>query len=221
MLPIFEKIFEKIIYSRLYNFLSHNGMISDSQFGFRKNHSTTHAIHHSLNIIRENISDKKHILGIFIDLSKAFDTLDHKILLKKLDNCGIRGIANDLLKSYLSQRQQFTHFNGENSDKENILFGVPQGSVLGPLLFLIYIINDITNSIQDENNKLVFYTDDTKIFITGYNKRSLIEKGNEILFKVNDFMKSNRLHINLDNCCFMHFDPRAKTSEADHPTSDF
>ena len=107
-LSIFGNIFEKIIYRHLYKFLTQKGMISDSQFGFCKNHFTGHAIHHSVNIIKKGQQSKKHILGIFIDLSKAFDTLDHELLLRKLENCGIRGISNDLLRSNLSNRKQFT-----------------------------------------------------------------------------------------------------------------
>ena len=203
-LLILGKIFEKIIYSRLYKFLTQEGMISDSQFGFRKNRST-------------GLQSKKHVLGIFIDLSKAFDTLDHELLLRKLDNCGIRGISNDLLRSYLSNRKQFTYVLGEKSAIEHVLFGVPQGSVLGPLSFLLYI-NDIINCFTDNNINLVLYADDTNIFITGDSRQNLIEKANNVLIKVNKFMKSNLLHINLGKCCFMHFNPRTKcntTNEED------
>ena len=89
-------------------------MISDFQFGFRKNRSTGHAIHRSFNMIKKGLQSNKHILGIFIDLSNAFDTLDHELLLIKLENCGIRGISNDLLRSYLSNKKQFTYVLGQN-----------------------------------------------------------------------------------------------------------
>ena len=219
-LPIFGKIFEKLIYSRLYGFLDSKGIISDSQFGFRKGHSTANAIQYSSNIINNSIKNKKHILGIFIDLSKAFDTLDHTILLQKLENYGIRGIANELLKSYLTNRQQYTSILNETSSTEPIKYGVPQGSVLGPLLFLLYI-NDIINCITaDENIKLVLYADDTNIFIMGDNRTDLIRKGNNFIEKVNDFMKSNLLHINLEKCCFMHFNPTKDNENQEHVSDD-
>ena len=203
-LPVFGKIFEKIIYKRLYKFFSSNDVISDAQFGFRKNHSTGHAIHYSVNIVKEALSNKKNVLGIFIDLSKAFDTLNHNILLKKLENYGVRGVANNLVNSYLSDREQYVCFQNNDSSHEKITFGVPQGSVLGPLLFLIYI-NDIINSIIGDDVKIVLYADDTNIFIVGSCKRELVIRANKILKYINDYMKSNYLHINIGKCCYIHF----------------
>ena len=103
----------------------------------------------------------RHVLALFIDLSKAFDTIDHKMLMHKLYNYGIRGLPYELILSYLSNRFQCTKFNGHTSDKEKVVYG---GSVLGPLSFLLYI-NDIQNCNEDANIKFVFYADDTNIFI--------------------------------------------------------
>ena len=159
-----------------------------------------------MNIINESHKAQKHVIGIFIDLSKAFDTLDHKILMEKLFNYGIRGVAHNLLSSYLSDRKQCTNFLGECSGFESVEFGVPQGSVLGPLLFLLYI-NDIVNCIDKEYCKLVLYADDTNVFVVDISRDAAIEKANLLLKKINEFMKSNLLHINLGKCCFIHFEP--------------
>ena len=206
-LPIFGKIFEKIICTRIYNFFSSNNLLSDCQFGYRKKHSTGHAIHHSVNIIKDALADKKHVIAIFVDLSKAFDTIDHKILLSKLEHYGIRGTANNLIQDYLSNRTQYVDTLGESSDLEDIIFGVPQGSVLGPLLFLIYM-NDIVSCINDKLKiKLVLYADDTNIFVIEESRAVAISKANIILSEINSFMKSNLLHINIEKCCFIHFNP--------------
>ena len=106
-LPIFGKIFEKVIYERLYSFLVSQQLMTPSQFGFRKGHSTSHALNYSINHIEETLRQKQHVLGIFIDLSKAFDTIDHRILLHKLKHYGIRGNAHTLIESYLSNRTQY------------------------------------------------------------------------------------------------------------------
>ena len=105
-LTIFGKIFEKILYKRIYSFLISKNIISDTQFGFRMNHSTSHAIHHSVSFIKKSHANKKHVIGIFIDLSKAFDTIDHKTLLRKLYNHGLRGSTQDQISDYLCNRYQ-------------------------------------------------------------------------------------------------------------------
>ena len=136
------------MHERLFAFLKNHKYIYDLQFGFRTGHSTNHALLDLTGDIRKAIDDNKSAVGVFIDLQKAFDTVDHTILLKKtLYHYGIRGVANSWFKSYLSNRKQFVITNGVNSDLQSMEFGVSQGSVLGPLLFLIYI-NDLYSTIK-------------------------------------------------------------------------
>jgi len=210
VIPIFSKIFEKIIYNRLYSFLTSMNVIYEKQFGFRKNHSTTHAINYSINRILSEIEKKRHVVGVFIDLSKAFDTIDHEKLLVKLEHYGIRGICYDLLASYLANRTQCTNFQQVISEPCPVKFGVPQGSVLGPLLFLIYI-NDIVNST--DVGHFVMFADDTNIFVSGESEKEAYVNANTVLNRVNEYMFSNLLHINLDKSVYMHFRPSLSAAE--------
>ena len=139
LLSNINKIIEKLMHERLYSFLEKNKCIYELQFGFRAAHSTTHALNDLTEDIRKAIDNNSFSVGVFIDLQKAFDTVDHDILIKKLDHYGIRGSANAWFKSYLSDRKQYVTINGVDSELKSMKYGVPQGSVLGPLLFLIYI----------------------------------------------------------------------------------
>ena len=148
---------------RILKFLESNNSIYENQYGFRPGRSCEHALLNAQNSILDSLNKRKISLLLLIDFSKAFDMVDHEILLKKLENYGIRGIALDWLKSYLSDRKQFVSVNGTDSTEKLIRYGVPQGSVLGPLLFIIYI-NDIPNIAKLA--KFILYADDANILIS-------------------------------------------------------
>ena len=127
----------------MYSFLEKNKLLNQNQFGFRQNHSTSHALINLTETIKRQLDGKKTVAGVFIDLEKAFDTVNHSILYNKLKYYGFRGKINELILSFLSNRRQYVSINGYESIKRPIQFGVPQGSTLGPLWFLLYTNEDI------------------------------------------------------------------------------
>ena len=150
----FSKILEKIMYSLLYKYLSDNNVLYKKQFGFQEKHSTEHAILHLVDQINCSFEKNLFTLGIFIDLSKAFDTVDHKILITKLENYGVKGTNLQWFKSYLENRKQFIAYENFSTSYINISCGLPQGSILGPLLFLVYV-NDL-NKASDILDPVMF-----------------------------------------------------------------
>ncbi|XP_065679861.1 uncharacterized protein LOC136094168 [Hydra vulgaris] len=159
ILPTFSKILERIVYNRLYEYLLQNNLLNKKQFGFQTKHSTEHAILDLVNSMSNSFDKKQFVLGTFIDLSKAFDTVNHNILLKKMERYGVKNISLGWFKSYLSSRKQCVVTDHDKfSDLLEIKCGVPQGSILGPLLFLIYI-NDLPKALKklDETPYIIDY----------------------------------------------------------------
>ena len=202
LLSIFSKIIEKVMYKRLYKFLEKHEILYTLQFGFRASHSIDHALVSLTEAIKNSLDNRKFGCGIFIDLQKAFDTVNHNILLTKLEHYGIRGTALDWFKSYLMDRKQYVSVNGSNSSYLNVTCGVPQGSVLGPLLFLIYI-----NDLPQSSSKLVFYlfADDTNIYFEAENLNLLQQTVNKELKKVKMWFGVNKLSLNIDKTSFIIF----------------
>jgi hypothetical protein len=201
LLSSFSKILEKVVSIRLTNFLENEKILTTFQFGFRSSHSTAHAMVHFLNNISKALNEKKHIIAIFCDLRKAFDTVDHDILLKKLYKMGIRGIELDWFKDYLNNRKQFVFLDGKSSSLLNILTGVPQGSILGPLLFLLYI-NDLPLC---SDLMSILFADDTTLSAAGDDLTNLTDFVNTEFQKVCEFFRSNRLSLHPEKTKFMIF----------------
>ena len=212
LLPNFSKILEKIMFNRLSEFLNKHEILYEQQYGFRQNFSTDLALLELSDKIAESIDAKKYTIGIFVDLSKAFDTLNHGILLKKLFRYGIRGIANNWFQNYLHERQQYVMFNNVTSTKCKITTGVPQGSILGPLLFLLYI-NDICRT--SEILKFILYADDTNIFYSCESLDQLCEVVNRELHGVMQWFRANRLSVNLKKTNFVILGFSGRTKKID------
>ena len=190
------------MYKRLLNFINRYNLLYDNQFGFRSKRSPNLALILLVDKISTALENGEYVLGLFLDFSKAFDTVNHEILFVKLEHYGIRGTALDLFKHYLKDRSQYVVYNGLKSEKQQITCGVPQGSILGPLLFLIYI-----NDLGEVSSKIftLLFADDSNLFLSGKNPDQLIQEMNLELVKVINWLEVNKLSLNLKKTHFIIF----------------
>lgn len=215
VLPIISKIIEKLLNNRLLNYLSSFNIISPAQFGFRQGISTEDAVTSLSTLVVEQLDVGKKCLSVFIDLKKAFDTVSLPILAKKLEKIGIRGTQLSIFKDYLSDRKQKVKLEQYISDDIGITCGVPQGSVLGPTLFIIYI-NDLCN-MKIKNAKIFTYADDTAIVFSGSSWDSIKTDAEYGMSRVAKWLKYNLLTLNTSKTNYICF----TINDSTQPRQDF
>lgn len=208
VLPCFSKILERIVYNRLYSFLVKHNALYKHQYGFLPGKSTSHAIIHLTDMIVNSFENNELSCGVFLDLSKAFDTLDHDIIISKLSCYGIRGMALDWFKNYLSDRNQYVSNSNFKSSLKHITTGVPQGSILGPLLFILYI-NDLPNC--SSLCSFTLYADDTSLIYSGIDINSIISDINTDMPNIINWFTCNKLHLNSKKTVSIMFHHRQKS----------
>ena len=194
LLCVISKVFERIMHNRLIDSLETYAILNKSQFGFRKMHSTYMALLTLMNRFIASLENDEYVLGIYLDFSKAFDTVDHAILLKKLAHYGIKGTALKWFESYLNNGEQYVTYNGISSSKQRIKCGVPQGSILGPLLFFIYI-NDLCPVCK--HTSAILFASDTNLFSSGKDLKILESTTNSELSNISLWLKVNKLSLSI------------------------
>ena len=212
LLPIIGKILEKLIHKQLSGFLGTTESLSQYQHGFRKGYSTTSATSKFVDEIALGL-DKGHCtLAVFLDIKKAFDTIDHKILIEKLRHIGTGDSTLNLIVNYLHNRKQCVLCNGKRSIVKALHTGVPQGSTLGPLLFLIYI-NDLP--LMFKNTKCMMFADDTVLYQSLNNIVGLYEEVQESLDKMYVWCQNNQITLNIKKCEYIHLGYRKPIQRTD------
>lgn len=207
VLPVIAKIFERILYNRLNVYLQAKKFLNRHQYGFREKSSTLTAAVDLVTKIKTHIDQKEIVLGIFIDLKKAFDTVSHRKLLEKLNNIGITGTAYSMLSSYLLNRSQVVKIENNISSAQNLSFGIAQGSIMGTLMFLIYIDNIDKIGLLGH---LTLYADDTCLFYFDSCVHSIVTDAQTDLNRLNEWLKYNLLTVNTSKISFMIFSSKNK-----------
>lgn len=202
VLPILNNIFERVIYTRLLNFLERYDVLYCFQYGFRRKIGTSTALNEIINMIQCNLNDRKKAAGLFMDLTKAFDTVNHQILLGKLETYGIRGTPLKLFTSYLANRSIVVRANNMESSQHTIGISVPQGSVLGPILYLLYV-NDM--GALKLNGKLRLFADDSSTFYQSNSNEVIVQHLKEDVDLLQEYFRLNRLTLNLNKTKYVKF----------------
>ena len=220
LLPALSKIFERIVHNQLFEYFTSNHLFYNHQYGFREKYSTESATLEFIDRLFKNLDSNKIPITVFLDLSKAFDTIDHNILVTKLKHYGINGNELKWFSSYITNRKQLVQIDNINSSLREITTGVPQGSILGPLLFLIYI-NDLAFSC--DNFSPIMYADDTNLVSTicSFNTcgQNLSNNINTEISRVTDWLAVNKLSLNASKTKMMIFHhPNRKIKPSEIPS---
>ena len=202
ILPSIGKIIEKVVSDQLYDYFESNNLINENQFGFRRGRSAEVALSGFINGVLMATENKYYAVSLFLDYSKAFDTVQHNILSNKLEHYGVRGTALEWINSYLNNRKQCVKYNNTTSSLKDINCSIPQGSSLGPLLFIIYI-NDI--SYSSNFFKYSLYADDSVLYMSGKNLPLLINMISNELITVNNWLLANKITLNTNKLHYMLF----------------
>ena len=205
LLSVFSKIFEKAMYYRIYSFFWKYKLINTNQFGFRSNYSSEHALISSIETIKKSLDIDEIVCGVFIDLQKAFDIVNHDILLEKLNHYGIRSKENNWFRSFLTNRKQYVSINGFFSQTKIVRCGFPQGSTLEPLLFLSYI-NGLNNAL--DKCRIHHFADDTNLLFGNKCPSEISCFMNNELKLLTDWLRTNKLSLNESKTKLLIFRPR-------------
>ena len=207
LLSNISKIIEKLVHARLFFYLERSLILYQHRYGFRLNHSTTHALIATTEEIRHACDNGEYARITYLDLKKAFNTVNHNILLEKMNHYGIKGVANNWFKSYITERKQYTTIGDYHSTLQDIFYSVPQGTVLGPLLFILYI-NDLHQVIQ--HCSAFHYADDTNLLLINKSLKKIISYVNHDLALITDWLRANKISLNTSKTKVLIYKPKTK-----------